>query len=538
MIEVQLILQIAHFAISLFGGLIFLACAWLYFDSWSNNKSPKGLVPVIGFVALGFAFALSSAGVKNISTSISGYSNLLESVSSFVKTFGFLMLSLGLLLEPLGKKPTYPSSASSSNAADANAASAGYFSIQIKPLLFFFPPLLSFITGILYLRKGYLGLENHLKPVGFSFILIALSETLNFVSNTFTLKNIASYNLLSGFGPLWMIENIIFLLAIILLAKSVFGYLLKRVQTQLVIIISSVSLVIFLFTTVVFSLILLRNIQKDTYSQLKSDAGILSYSLKNKQQEALSDAKFIAGSQELKKAIMDNDRKKIKDQITSLILSKKASSLLVVSGDGVVLARGEEPDRTGDSLGSDAVFKRTLEKGEVASFKTGGSSLIPVVSVVGASVVSDNGKNLGVVMVSYDIDSAFADGVKESTNLDVSIYSGNIRSATTFVSPDGKSRWVGIKEDNQKITDAVLKEGQYFAGEVNILNSFYLSVFAPVKDMDNNPTGMIYVGRDYLDVLSVVSASIEITLLFIAISMLLWLIPSFVISRYIANQFK
>ena len=536
MIEIQLILQIAHFAISLFGGLIFLACGWLYFDSWNSKKSPKGLLTVIGFVFLGFAFALSSAEIKNISTNISAYSNYLELVSAYVKTFGFFLLTLGLLMEPLQKKPVYQESTNA--LAASNAASAGYFSIQIKPVLFFFPPVLSFITGILYLRKGYLGLEGHLRPVGFSFILISLSELLNFVSNTFPLKNIAVYNLLSGFGPLWIIQNIIFLLAIILLAKWVFGYLLKRVQTQLVLIISSVALVIFLFTTVVFSVILLGNIQKDTYSQLRSDAGILSYSLKNKQQEALSDAKFIAGNQELKKAIIDNDRKKIKDQVTSLILNKKASSLMVVSNEGVVLARGEEPDRIGDSLYSDPVFKRTLEKGEVASFKTGGSSLIPVVSVVGASLISDTGKYLGAVIVAYDIDSAFADGVKESTNLDVSIYSGNIRSATTFVSPDGKSRWVGIKEDNKKITDAVLKNGQYFAGEVNILNSFYLSVFAPIKDMDNNPIGMIYVGKDYLDVLSVVAASIEITFLFIALSMLLWLIPSFLISKYIANQFK
>lgn len=528
MIEVQLILQIANFAINLFAGLIFLACGWLYFDSWRNKKSPKVLLIVIGFIFLGFAFAVSSADVANISVNISAYSDYLKFISSFAKTFGFFLLSLGLLLEPLGKKPVY----------QASSLQAGYFSIQAKPLLFFFPPVLSFITGILYLRKGYFGLENHLKPVGFSFILISLSESLIFISNTLPLKNIISYNLLSGFGPLWIIQNIIFLSAVILLAKWVFGYLLKRVQTQLVIIISSVSLVIFLFTTAVFSLILLGNIQKDTYSQLKSDAGILDYSLKNKQQEALSDAKFIAGNQDLKKAITETDKKKIKELVSAFILNKKASSLLVVSGEGVVLARGEEPDRTGDSLSQDLVFKRALEKGEVASFKTDNSALAPVVSVFSASVISDNGEKLGVVMVSYDIDSAFTDGVKESTNLDVSIYSGNVRSATTFVSPDGKSRWTGIKEENKNITETVLKKGQYFTGEVNILNSFYLSVFAPVKDMDNNPIGMIYVGKDYLDVLSVVAASVELTFLFIAISMLLWLIPTFLISRYIANQFK
>ena len=537
MIEIQLILQIAHFAINLFGGLIFLACGWLYFDSWRNKKSPKGLLIVIGFVSLGFAFALSSAEVKNISTNISGYAAYLDFISLGAKTFGYFMLVLGLLMDPLQKKPIVAESVNAP-AGSISSLQAGYFSIQIKPVLFLFPPVLSFLAGLLYLRKSFFGLENHLKPVGFSFILLSLSEFLHFISNSLPLKNIAVYNLLSAFGPLWIMENIIFLLAVFLLAKWIFGYLLKRVQTQFLMIITSMSLVIFLLTTAAFSIILLGNIQKDTYAQLRSNAGILDYSLKNKKQQALSDAKFIAGNQDLKKAIADNDRKKIKDLTTSLILNKKASSLTVVSGEGVVLARGEDPDRAGDSLESDPVFKRALEKNEVASFKTGGFSLLPIVSVVGASAISDGEKNQAVVIVSYDIDSAFADGVKESTNLDVSIYSANIRSATTFVSPDGKSRWVGIKEQDKKITDTVLKKGLYFSGEASILNSFYLSVFAPIKDMDNNPIGMIYVGKDYLDVLSIVAASVETTFLFIALSMLLWLIPSFLISKYIANQFK
>jgi sensor histidine kinase regulating citrate/malate metabolism len=299
-----------------------------------------------------------------------------------------------------------------------------------------------------------------------------------------------------------------------------------------------VILAVFLVTTISFTGLLLNNLQTDALSHLATDVNVVSYAISSKQAETLSDAEVVSQNSDLQKAIGAKDTKTLKTLSTNILLAKKQSFLIILSKDGIVLMRGEDNEKIGDSLSNDPLFVRAIKGGKVSSVITKDGPISPIVSIRSAVPIVENGENVGVVIVGTDIDNAFVDGLKSSTHLDVSVYADNKLSATTFIAPDGKSRFIGVKEEDKNVNKNVLIEGKNYSSEVNILNVPYFAAYAPLKDIDRNPVGMLFVGQEEISVIQAASKSVEYTFLIAVLFILLSIFPSFVISKYIANQFK
>jgi len=524
MIETQFFLQNLHFALGLFAALIFFAAAWLYFDAWTIKKNKKDGLKILGFLALCLSFVVSSTHIEQTILQNSALNQTFILNASFIlRVFGYLTLCLGLQIDPLQKRPSAPA----------------LVGVGIGSLISIATPILAALAGLLYLKRATKGLENHLKPVALSFFLFALYELLSLASLFQNTNNITIYNIVAPFAPLWIITHVILLLATFVLGRWVFAYLLKRLQTQLFMIFTSLILIIFLLTTVSFTYLLLRNLENDALSHLTTDVNILSYSIESKKTELLSDAEVVSHSPTLQKAITDADKKTLKEIALRNLSTKKASSLIITSADGTVLMRGEDTERLGDSLSSDSLFRKAAGGNNLTSVIVRDGVLAPTVSLRAASaVVDDSNKVIGTVIIGTDIDNSYVDGIKRATGLDASIYGGNKRSATTFVSADQKSRWIGISEDNSVIKKTVLVDGKPFIGTSDILNIPYLSAFLPLKDIDKVPVGMLFVGREKLEILQTAGRSIELTFFVSAILLVFSIIPAFFVAKYISGQVK
>src|SRR6202042_1550651 len=129
-------------------------------------------------------------------------------------------------------------------------------------------------------------------------------------------------------------------------------------------------------------------------------------------------------------------------------------------------------------------------------------------------------------------------GIKHSTGLDSSIYAGNTVSATTFLAPDGISRWVGVKETSPAIKRTVLTRGQTYKGSVSVLNRQYLGVYLPLKNIDNSVIGMLFIGQTSLSILQTADHSIELTFVVTALLMVLSIVPAYLMARYISKQLE
>lgn len=518
----QFFLENLHFAVNLGGALMFFAVFWLYFDAWLGRKTFKEFTRWFGFLLLSLSFLVGALLVE--STFVTD-PFLPQSIHLFVlsilRTAGYSMVIVSLMIDPLMEKPK-------------NSTVAGVVFLP-SLVISLIHPILASLCGLLYLRRATVGLENHLKPVAFTFFILSLAELLTIGYLLQSTSNTVIYNFVAPFGVLWIVQQVVVLIAVLVLRRWIFGYLLKRFQSQLFIIFTTAIVTIFLITTVAFSALLLKNMENESLAHLQTDVNILQYSVDSKKVETLSDAQVVAVNPEIQKAIAESDKKRLKELATSIFLSKKQSTLLILSQNGVVLARGEDPDRVGDSLSDDPVVKKALSGQSVSSVITKDGVLAPTVSIRSAVPISNG---VGVVLVGTDIDNAFVDGVKKATKLDASIYADNIRSATTYLSADGKSRSIGIKEESPSIQKVVLSQGKDFAGGVTILNAPYLAAYVPLKDINNVTVGMLFVGRPQVQLLVAAGKSIELTFLIAVFLLIMSILPAYFIARYIANQIK
>ena len=95
---------------------------------------------------------------------------------------------------------------------------------------------------------------------------------------------------------------------------------------------------------------------------------------------------------------------------------------------------------------------------------------------------------------------------------------------------------MGIKEENAQVKSQVLEKGESLNLALKILGVPYLGVYLPLKDITEKPVGVIFVGEPQTEVLQTAGASIELTFISTVALLLLSVIPSYLIAKYIAKQ--
>jgi hypothetical protein len=537
MLLVQFLLVNAHFVLSLLAALATFAVAWLYFDAWLNKKDFNEGYKFLGFILLTISFVAHSTLIEEslcLEHTLLGPETLII-LGSFLRITGYLVLIIGQIAVPLQPLPEYRKKKKTKKSS-TGAFILPFIGLAATEFASFLFPILAIITAFLYLRRATVGLEHHLKQVALSFVFLAFSELVGLAYLFRSTDNITIANLVAPFGPLWILEHFLLAIAVFVLGRWVWSYLLKRFEAQLFIVFTTSILTIFLLTTTFFTFATLNNLQRDVLESLKTDVGVLSYTIDSKKAEALSDVQVIAQNTEIIAAVAESDRKKLSDLIVPILLAKKQASLVIVSDTGAILMKAEEPERTGGSLSNDSLINRALSDNEITSVVTKEGVIAPIVAVRAATPIKSGNEIIGAVMVGVDIDNAFVDGLKKTTGLDASVYADNMRSATTFIAPDGKSRWIGIKEETEEVKKAVLVDGEIYTGSVSLLNIPYFAAYAPLKNVDNNPVGMLFVGRPEVSILQTAVHSIELTFITTAVLLILSIFPSYFVSKYIVSQ--
>jgi len=516
--------------------------AWLYFDAWLGRKDYREGTKMLGFLLLSLSFLVHATQIEQsiLESPLLG-ENVIIILTSIFRISAYLVLIAGQVIDPLQPLPKYREKTKQKGFGLERYKAKAIMVFGSVPLIEVFPfafPLLAIATSFLYIRRATLGLEFHLRVIGYSFLILAISELLSLASLFRNTSNIAVSNLVGAFGPLWIIEHALLVLFFLILGRWIWSYLTKRLETQLFIVFTSVTLTVFLITAVFFTSVSLSNLRNDILGNLNINVKVLQYAIDSKKAETLSNTQVIAQNPEIAQAIKDSDRKKLAELTTSTLLSKQQDLLIVVSKDGAILMRADDPEKLGGSLSDDPLVKKALNNESVSSVMTKEGVMAPVVSVRASSPIVSDGERLGAVLMGTTIDNAFVDGLKEATGLDASVYGDNIRSATTFIAADGKSRWVGIKEETEKIKKDVLLDGKLYSGSANILNISYLSAFMPIKDINDVPVGMLFVGRPEVSTVQAAGALIEQTFLVTVILLILSTFPAFFISKYIIAQIK
>lgn len=514
----------AHFALTVLSSFVFFAAGLLYFDSWQVDKLKKTpLLRSIGFFLLAFVAAIHATGVEI---------SLIVLFAQVSKIIGLILILVSLILEPILHSPRKVTLSGIVPFALPVLSSA---LIPLSAILFL-------LIAATYFRKTTEGLEKQLKGAYFAFLFLGIAEVLQipfFWSDTpvvFWSKILAIY------GTVWNIHHIFEFVGILILAVWAWGYIRFRLQVQLFVSVIALSLILFLTTTVLYTFLLLRNLEDDALAHLKTDVNVLQYSLESVKEKTLAHAQAVAQDPSVKQTFVSQDKAGLYNLITDYMSAQKTNTLLIASVSGEVIMRAEDKDRTNDNVSSNPIVKSALEGKELATVSYDEGITVPEISVKAAVPIREGGRSegkiIGVVITGITIDSSFVDGLKAVTGLDVAVFGKDKRAATTFVSPDGKSRFVGTLETNKNVLDSVLSKGEVYIGAATVLNLPFYTAYAPLKTNDNEIMGMLFVGKLQNTLTDAARKSIDLTFLGSMILIVLSLIPAFLFSRFLKKQLE
>lgn len=535
----QFFLEHIHFAVYVGAALVFFAVAWLYFDAWTASKRPREIIRSLGFLLFSLSFLLKGMVVESqaIGATVipAGFHTWAFAVTRLT---GYLLIITSLLMDPINPKPETSGIPDPPKRrlikrlkASAIIAPQAVFTLGAAPLL-------GILTGLLYLYRATAGMERHLRGVAVAMLLLSVTEFLALRAVFATTNDIGLYAFLRPYSTVWIIEHIILIISVLLLGKWVFGYLLKRFETQIFILFTTAIVVIFLLTSLSLTTLLVKQIEDSTYQQLITDAALFRMVLTSQEQDLLSYATLIGQSPDILTRISTNKRREIAELLRLQMINKKINNLLIVGSEGEVIANGEDIERFGEIMDDHPLISESLKGTKKTSMRIIHTNLVPGLTIEAASPIRDNDKIIGAVLVQQTIDTALLDGVKNQTNLDVSLYAGKTLSATTLLSPDGVNRPIGTIETRDYITTPVLTNAQPYTGVVSLLNKPYVSSYSPVTNTRNEAIGMIMVGKPMMIVIASARRSIEITFILTTILMALSIIPSYLFSRFLVKQIR
>ncbi len=549
MLPKQFFDQDIHFAICLFAALVFFAVFWLYFDAWTTSHKNKELIKCAGFSLLALSFLLSGTIVEQSVLGKSLLGSVSTTIAVIISGVGYIAIIIGLALDPLQKKlklsglnesefSDNPKSSASPDVAKKETKKVGVVGLgSLANTSHLVLPISALAIAGLYWRRATTGLERHLKPIAIAFLFIAGYEILALSSLWDNSLNPNVAKLVASFSPLWVCEQALLLIGSVILGWWVWRYLTKRLFSQLFMIFTMLTLAIFLITTISFTFLLVNKIQNDSISNLQTANSVLAYAVNSKKAETLADANAIAENPDIASAVLAKSNQSLASLTSSYLSKYNISSLIITTADAQVLLRGQNPAAYGDSLSSNALVSRALIGQSSSSISTQSGVLAPVIYINSATPIEGaNNQVIGSVTVGLAIDNAFIDGIKQSTGLDSAVYANSVVSATTFVAPDGITRLVGINETSSPIINKVLKNGKTYAGTASILNRQYLTVFSPLRDVNGNIVGMLFIGKPQSSILQTAGRAIELTFLVTAALLVLMIGPAYLISKRISKQ--
>ncbi|MFZ5438026.1 MAG: cache domain-containing protein [Patescibacteria group bacterium] len=509
-----------HFGLYVLGALILFSIGWLYLDSWKNtHKNGFTFFYILGYILL--AIGWLGKAVQNTTP-------VINATVEIVNILGLNIILSGLIIEPLLKPPSQKKVLKISLVIPV--ALLGWIFIPPKILL------LAAIT-ILYLIKINRGYQKQLKFAAIGFFLLTIASILELQEPLVKISNnVVLEQLLTNYGIFWYLHKIFLFLGITSLIAWSWSYLRFRFQSQLFLSLTSVVVVIFLTTTTGFTWLLLRNLETTILSGLKTNIHVFEYALEKNQLEQLAINKSIAANSQLPAAINNElTPNQISELTSQLMLNNQASFLHLINSNGEVVHRVENESRSGDSVADEPMIKKALAGYSQSAIRIDHSLMTPQLLIEAASPIFDiDGKNvIGVVSSGFSIDNAFVDGIKAVTNLETTVFADKQRIATTITAEDGITRYLGTNESNGEILNQVLDQGNYFLGSTKIINIPYYVAYAPLKDLNSQPIGMLAVGSLQTNLENLTAESIRLTFAVSAGLIVISVAPIYFFSRKI-----
>ena len=413
--------------------------------------------------------------------------------------------------------------------------SAGTVAIELKIWMFCFAAASTVLLWLHYVR----GIQSEWRffYIGFVFLSAALFlSVLNIWSDSI---NVLVADALAPYHIIWILEHGMKLIGAGFLGIWAWGFIRFRIFPQIFSAFIALSFIIFITTTIVYTGFILYRTQERAVRDLETNIKTFTFALEKVKGSAILAARIVATNARVQEAIQRKDKDVLFSNLNTLMFENETDFMAVVNTGGEVMMRAEDRQHFGDSLANDPVVWRALDGKSAVTVAVEPGITIPIVSIRAASPIissSDKGEPeiIGAAVTGYLLDTAFVDGIKKLTDLDLMVFANDITVATTFEVPDTKTRLIGARELNTSIIQKVLQEGKNYTGDTEVFRRQFLAAYVPMKDIEATTIGMLFTGRSQASILSVIGETMRLTFSISLLLMIISIIPVWLIARFIA----
>ncbi|MFC1638801.1 cache domain-containing protein [Patescibacteria group bacterium] len=302
-------------------------------------------------------------------------------------------------------------------------------------------------------------------------------------------------NLTTPFSMTWQLGVLFTFLAFVFLGIWAWNFIKHRVFLRTYVIFLILSVAVAALGALIFTTLVFRIIENNNIELMTRGVETQEILMEDRNTIALFTARLISDDAEFMAEMMKGDRDAMTTRLSKYVDNTGADLLRVYSRFGEVIVSPTDPRDVGRVLNEDELVAYVItKKVQVRTFATEDGVLTSQILGRALHPLVHRGQLLGAVEVGYKFDNAFVDYSKEMTGLDVTIYSGSRRAATTIKTVDDVSRWIGSEESDHDVLAAVLRNGETFGTTTDRLGVTYYSAYKPVRHVNGDIIGMVAVG--------------------------------------------
>lgn len=292
---------------------------------------------------------------------------------------------------------------------------------------------------------------------------------------------------------------------------------------QVLLILSTVivsSMLIF-FTSLYFTK---KGFNVETQETISDLQNIINTSIEVGMNTTINASFLIAENQTLIEAVRTGNQEGV-IRIAEEMMEQMNVDIFIINDINAKVLTGEDSIKIGDSVSAQQEVQKSLNGESVTGFFSTPEILFSFYTV---TPIKHNDQIIGSIMIGNSLISPrFIDAMKDTFNVEVTIFQGDMRAMTTLRKEDG-SRAVDTHMQNPKVVETVLGKGEIFLEKNTILGKVYETAYWPISKEEPS-LGMWFIGMP----INIVEATLnQITQSVLLVSIITIIIMIFVAIRY------
>jgi len=511
-------LEFFYFVAAIFGVLVSIAAAALFLLTYRYERQTQTVWRAIGFIALAIAFIAYILGRKYPEVQL---------VAIIIELFGFFAIFTGVRAEPnlSHLRKTGAQSAAAKKKAEKKSEGFGAWgALRVVIFLVLIPVIaalvkymtdlgaylpvaleaiaLVFVIGTIVLQirryrgegKDSVTKRQNLWPLlGYIFLLVrGIVLLFNYMPEN-AIVRLREQTLDYSFT--WILGFILTFTGFLFLSIWAWNFIKLRFFLRTYVVFLAIAILVSALGSLVFTQLIFVTVERNNLDQMERGAETQRLIQLDRSDTAMLFAQTIDEAVDLSEVVGGDRSGEVGDKLDAFLISSNADILRVYNDEGTVVASPSDVRDEGQQYFDDSFVAYVIkEKSAIKTFDAVPGVLAEVMVTRAIQPIMDGKKAVGAIEVGYQFDNAYVDFAKRETNLDVTMFTDKTRSASTILTQDDVSRWVGSEETNKEVVEEVYEDGSEHSLALDRLGRPYYSAFEPIRDINGEIVGMVSVG--------------------------------------------